>query len=148
MPTYDYRCEACGHTMEKWQSFKEDVIKECPECKQEEMVRLFGNPFLLIKGEPTTLIQQAEANSKRMGRNECEEREAKSKEILDKAKGRKSVEHNTPFWRNGSIPGTIKSDAPLTPAQVDVYKKDLTNLGCKVVDNAPPEKKKVKKDGE
>ena len=31
MPIYEYECEQ-KHRFEKWQSMKDDPIKECPEC--------------------------------------------------------------------------------------------------------------------
>ena len=33
MPTYDYRCADCGHEFEAQQSFADDALTECPECK-------------------------------------------------------------------------------------------------------------------
>jgi putative FmdB family regulatory protein len=33
MPTYDYECDKCGHSFEKFQSISEDRIKTCPVCK-------------------------------------------------------------------------------------------------------------------
>jgi putative FmdB family regulatory protein len=32
MPTYDYRCDACGEEFEVWQSIKDDPLTECPRC--------------------------------------------------------------------------------------------------------------------
>jgi putative FmdB family regulatory protein len=42
MPTYDYRCDACGYTFEEFQSFSDDVLTKCPECKKKKLQRLFG----------------------------------------------------------------------------------------------------------
>jgi putative FmdB family regulatory protein len=42
MPTYDYRCNACGHTFEEFQSFSEKTLKKCPQCKKNKLQRLFG----------------------------------------------------------------------------------------------------------
>ncbi len=33
MPTYEYKCEVCGHIFEKFQSMKNDPIKKCPKCQ-------------------------------------------------------------------------------------------------------------------
>ncbi len=33
MPIYEYECQDCGVRFERKQSFHEDPIKECPECK-------------------------------------------------------------------------------------------------------------------
>lgn len=30
MPTYDYRCETCGHQFEVFQSMKDDRLTDCP----------------------------------------------------------------------------------------------------------------------
>jgi len=32
MPTYEYKCTECGSRFERWQSIKDDPLKECPEC--------------------------------------------------------------------------------------------------------------------
>jgi putative FmdB family regulatory protein len=42
MPTYDYRCDACEHTFEEYQSFSEKLLKKCPQCGKKKLVRLFG----------------------------------------------------------------------------------------------------------
>jgi putative FmdB family regulatory protein len=42
MPTYDYRCNACNHTFEEFQSFSEQLLKKCPQCKKNKLQRLFG----------------------------------------------------------------------------------------------------------
>jgi putative FmdB family regulatory protein len=42
MPTYEYQCDACGHSFDELQSFKDDVLKTCPKCKEEQLRRLFG----------------------------------------------------------------------------------------------------------
>jgi putative FmdB family regulatory protein len=33
MPTYQYACSACGHAFEVFQSFSEDALTQCPQCK-------------------------------------------------------------------------------------------------------------------
>ena len=42
MPTYEYRCEACGHDFEAFQSIKAEPIKKCPECGKKKVKRLMG----------------------------------------------------------------------------------------------------------
>ncbi len=32
MPTYTYRCSACGHQFDQFQRFSDDPLTECPEC--------------------------------------------------------------------------------------------------------------------
>ena len=33
MPTYEYACTKCGHQFEIVQSFSDDALTKCPECK-------------------------------------------------------------------------------------------------------------------
>ena len=40
MPTYDYKCQACG-PFEKFQRINDKKLTECPKCKGN-VVRLIG----------------------------------------------------------------------------------------------------------
>ncbi len=42
MPTYDYRCDGCGHEFERFQSMKDKVQRKCPECGELKLKRLIG----------------------------------------------------------------------------------------------------------
>ena len=42
MPTYDYKCDACGHAFEKFQSIKAGPIRKCPSCSKRKVRRLIG----------------------------------------------------------------------------------------------------------
>lgn len=51
MPTYAYRCNACGNQFEVFQSIKSDPVAECPRCKKSTTARLIsGGGGLLFKG--------------------------------------------------------------------------------------------------
>ena len=51
MPTYDYRCDACGHAFEHFQSMTADPIRRCPKCRKLKVKRLIGTGAgLLFKG--------------------------------------------------------------------------------------------------
>ncbi len=50
MPTYDYRCDSCGHRFELTQSIKDDPITVCPNCGEEAVVKVFGVPGIAFKG--------------------------------------------------------------------------------------------------
>ena len=32
MPTYEYKCDRCGHGFEAFQSMNAEPLSECPEC--------------------------------------------------------------------------------------------------------------------
>src|SRR5689334_18966047 len=48
MPTYDYECDACGHTFEEFQSMTEKPLKKCPACKKSKLRRLLGTGAAII----------------------------------------------------------------------------------------------------
>src|SRR6476659_2277391 len=48
MPTYDYKCQACGHAFEELQSFSAPVLTKCPACKKNKLERLFGGGGAII----------------------------------------------------------------------------------------------------
>ncbi len=51
MPTYDYKCNACSHTFEHFQSMKDKPLKKCPECGKNSLERLIGiGAAVLFKG--------------------------------------------------------------------------------------------------
>ncbi|MCH2127497.1 MAG: zinc ribbon domain-containing protein [Pirellulaceae bacterium] len=48
MPTYDYECDACGHTFELFQAMSDPVKRKCPECKKSKLRRLFGTGAAIV----------------------------------------------------------------------------------------------------
>jgi putative FmdB family regulatory protein len=49
MPTYEYACTKCGHEFEALQSFSDDALTECPECKGE-VQKVYSNVGVVFKG--------------------------------------------------------------------------------------------------
>ncbi len=50
MPTYDYLCQACQHRFERVQPMTADPIRECPECGEEHVTKVFGVPGISFRG--------------------------------------------------------------------------------------------------
>ena len=50
MPTYEYRCKACGNELEAVQSFTDDALTTCPACGAEELRKVFGAVGISFKG--------------------------------------------------------------------------------------------------
>lgn len=48
MPTYDYECDACGHSLEIFQGINDPVLKKCPECGKNKLKRLFGTGAAIV----------------------------------------------------------------------------------------------------
>lgn len=42
MPTYEYACDACGHSFEEFQSITADPLRQCPACRKRKLRRLIG----------------------------------------------------------------------------------------------------------
>lgn len=49
MPTYEYACKACEQRLEVVQSFQDDPLTECPECKGE-LRKVFSAAGIIFKG--------------------------------------------------------------------------------------------------
>ncbi len=73
MPTYEYRCNDCGHELEAFQKITEPPLKLCPQCNKEALERLISGGNFVLKGggwykdlygsparKPTTDGQQAD----------------------------------------------------------------------------------------
>ena len=50
MPTYDYKCDACEHKWEEFQSIKAAPIKKCPSCGKSKARRQIGGGAGLAEG--------------------------------------------------------------------------------------------------
>jgi putative FmdB family regulatory protein len=49
VPTYQYRCTACGNDLEAVQSFSDAALTECPGCGGQ-LRKVFGSVGLVFKG--------------------------------------------------------------------------------------------------
>ena len=49
MPTYEYACKDCGEHLEVVQSFRDEPLKECPNCSGP-LRKVFGNIGIAFKG--------------------------------------------------------------------------------------------------
>ena len=50
MPVYTYRCENCGIQFEKQQSFTDDPLKTCPECRKKALKKVITPTKIIFKG--------------------------------------------------------------------------------------------------
>ena len=94
MPTYDYRCDACGHELALFQGITEDPIRKCPECEQEKLRRLIGSGAAIIfKGSGFYETDYKRARSSKDGKSS----EGKPSESKDsEAKSNDSKKSNGP----------------------------------------------------
>ena len=50
MPIYEYRCAACGHTLEALQKFTEAPLSDCPVCGKSSLSKLVSVAGFQLKG--------------------------------------------------------------------------------------------------
>lgn len=49
MPTYDYRCDHCGHAFSAQRRYDELAVSECPKCGKPPR-KLVSSPAIVFKG--------------------------------------------------------------------------------------------------
>lgn len=50
MPTYVYECKECGHRFELFQSFSEEPLDACPECREVALRKVLFPAGVVFKG--------------------------------------------------------------------------------------------------
>jgi putative FmdB family regulatory protein len=50
VPTYEYRCKACGHELEIVQKFTDDALTRCESCGADQLRKVFGSVGISFKG--------------------------------------------------------------------------------------------------
>jgi len=93
MPTYEYKCEKCGITFERFQKITEEPIKKCPEC---------GGPVRRLISAGAGVIFKGSGFYATDYRSESYKKEAKKEKESDKAPENKTVEKNSKTAEKGS----------------------------------------------
>lgn len=92
-----YICDACDYYFEIVQERDETLLKRCPKCRKHKLYQDLSGQHAIIIGEPTTLIHQADRNTKNFGKYELEDK--KKKDAFEQKKMRKK-----PLIEKGLIP--------------------------------------------
>ena len=50
MPTYEYKCDECGHLFEKFQNMTDEPVDTCPECGSPVRRLLGTGAGVIFKG--------------------------------------------------------------------------------------------------
>ncbi len=50
MPVYTYHCENCDYEFDKHQSFEENALKQCPQCKKMSLYKVYKPARVVFKG--------------------------------------------------------------------------------------------------
>ena len=99
MPTYDYECADCKHQEEIFQKFAEKELDICPSCNKSSFRRvILEAPLAFIKGDPTSVGQLADRNTKKMGKYERQSKEKQhnmKQQLSEKQKLNKKINSMT-----------------------------------------------------
>tara|TARA_R100000008_G_scaffold44096_1_gene25620 strand:- start:2109 stop:2447 length:339 start_codon:yes stop_codon:yes gene_type:complete len=92
MPLHDYECVKCGKFFESvYQKFEDDPLTKCSGCGAESLAKVFAVPTFFVKGEPTTVGQIADRNTKTMGRYELQDKKAKDIKVNEEQKNKTAL---------------------------------------------------------
>lgn len=112
MPTYEYRCDACGNEFSRSQRYGEEPVAECPRCGARPR-RLVSRPAIVFKGSgwhvndyrPKTTES---AEGKPAESKPAESKPAESKPATDAASGKKDGDKPAKQVKKGD--GPARSD--------------------------------------
>lgn len=134
MPVYEFRCDACEHAYSEFLALTAERPKKCPACGDKKSFgQVFSVPNTIVRGQPKTIGQAAEENAKRVGKEQMEmmfdPELPQNKKPAGKGrlpKGAKRVDTSkaeTPWWRDGTVPGVPKLDKPLDVKKIKNVQK-------------------------
>jgi len=109
MPTYEYKCESCGHQFEKFQSMSAAPIRRCPKCKKNQVRRLIGiGAGLIFKGSGFYITDYRDASYKEKAKADSGEPK-KDAAAADKSEAKTAAKTETTPTAAESAPTAGKS---------------------------------------
>ena len=86
MPIYTYQCENCGVRFERRQTFSDPILKQCPECSEEALRKVYTPVGIVFKGSgfystdnrsPSRTVPKKEKTASANSKNEKKEKKEK-----------------------------------------------------------------------
>src|SRR5213076_2311599 len=91
MPTYEYKCDACGHQFERFQSITAAPVKRCPKCGKNKVRRLISTGAgLIFKGSGFYITDYRSDSYKEKAKSESGEKSDTAKSDTAKSDSSKS----------------------------------------------------------
>jgi putative FmdB family regulatory protein len=115
MPTYEYKCNACGNRFEKFQSMSAEPIRKCPKCGKMKVQRLIGTGAgLIFKGSGFYITDYRDSGYKDKAKAESggsdgkAETKAESKTEAPKAESKPAAAESKPAAKTEPKPAKKK----------------------------------------
>lgn len=70
MPTYEYKCQTCGHRFEVVQKMKDPFLTECPECKGPVKRLIGAGAGMIFKGNGFYCTDYRSSDYQKKAKNE------------------------------------------------------------------------------
>ena len=93
MPTYEYACKECGEHLEVVQSFRDEPLAECPNCRGP-LRKVFAPVGIVLKGSGfyrtdsrAPAKAEAKADSKADSKSDSSKSESKADSSKSESKG-------------------------------------------------------------
>lgn len=129
MPEYSFKCGDCSHEFSLIQGMATPRPKSCPNCRKRKNFGQVIDAPVGLRGEPRTVGSLAEKNSRRLGKERLDQELNKEVGVSDTMrkkieaaggiiKKQKKPSGVIPWYRDGSVPGTERSDKPLDIAKI------------------------------
>jgi len=106
MPIYEYKCQSCGHELEKLQRISDPNLTDCPSCNESALQRLVSAPGFRLKGAgwyETDFKKGSKKNLHEPGENKSSDTKPDARASKEPAK--------TSETKTGSTAAGKKSDA-------------------------------------
>lgn len=123
MPTYDYECQACNHTLEVFQGINEPVLTKCPACGKKKLQRQFGTGAAIVfKGSGFYQTDYRSESYKKAAKSDQSSGESKSSE--SKSTESKSAESKSSESKPAESKSSSKGESSSSPKGKSSGKSD------------------------
>jgi putative FmdB family regulatory protein len=117
MPTYEYRCEACGHEFERFQSITAKPIRKCPKCGKNKVKRLLSTGGgLIFKGSGFYITDYRSDQYKNAAKAEGG---PSSEKPSEKSEAKPTAEKSAAKTESAPAPAPIKHEGAKTRKKPD-----------------------------
>ena len=150
MPTYEYKCDACGHAFVKFHSITAAPVKKCPECGKNKVRRLISaGGGMIFKGSGfyiTDYRSDSYESAKKADSGAPAESTAKTDSKADATKTEAAKDSAKPAESKTSENKTAetKSAEPSKPAPVAAAAPQAKSSSAKATSNSNKSSKSKK----